>query len=177
MSAETPSAGRTGRGMMIPGLIVLALACALAVAGFVVWGGEDQPSRQEIVAQRGAKVMPFDLTATTHQFDSTPTGAVELVTANSADDTTQIDLIRKHLLTEAARFKQGDFGDPAAIHGSNMPGLRALTRSAGRIDVTYAEVPAGASITFTTSDPELRSGLADWIMAQNMDHGTGMHHG
>ena len=58
-----------------------------------------------------------------------------------------------------------------------MPGLQTLARSAGRIDVTYAEVPAGAGITFATSDPELRSALADWIMAQNMDHGTGMHHG
>jgi len=58
-----------------------------------------------------------------------------------------------------------------------MPGLAALTKSAGRITVTYADLPAGATITFTTNDPALDAALADWVMAQNMDHGTGMHHG
>lgn len=99
------------------------------------------------------------------------------MTADSADDSTQVDLIRQHLRTEATRFEQGDYGDPAAIHGHDMPGLQTLTQSAGRIDITYAELPAGARITFTTDDPALRSALADWIMAQNMDHGTGMNHG
>ena len=177
MSPDPSSTGRRGRRLLIPGMVLAALACVLAVAGFAVFGRDDNPIRQEIVAQRGSNVMPFDLTSTTHQFDTTATGAVETVTANSADDTTQIHLIREHLRTEATRFKRGDFGDPAAIHGHDMPGLQTLTQSAGRIDITYAELPAGARITFTTHDPALRSALADWIMAQNMDHGTGMNNG
>jgi hypothetical protein len=176
MSPEPSSTGRRRRRLLIPGLVLAALTCALVVAGFVVFGRDDTPTRQEIVAERGAKVMPFDLGATTHHFDTTPTGAVETVTADSADDSTQIDLIRQHLRTEATRFEQGDFGDPAAIHGHDMPGLQALAQSAGRIDIAYTEVPAGARITFTTKEPAMRSALADWITAQNMDHGTGMNH-
>lgn len=177
MSPDSTSTGRRRRRLLIPGLVLAALTCALVIAGFVVFGRDDTPTRQEIVAERGAKVMPFDLDATTHHFDTTATGAVETVTADSADDRTQVDLIREHLRTEATRFEQGDFGDPAAIHGHDMPGLQTLTERAGRIDITYAELPAGARITFTTDDPTMRSALADWIMAQNMDHGTGMNHG
>lgn len=177
MSHDPASPPSRRRRLLIPGLVVVTLAGLLVVAGFVVFGPDDTPTRQEVVAQRGSKVMPFDLNATQHHFETTATGAVETVTADSADDSTQVDLIRQHLRTEATRFEQGDYGDPAAIHGHDMPGLQTLTQSAGRIDITYAELPAGARITFTTDDPALRSTLADWIMAQNMDHGTGMNHG
>jgi hypothetical protein len=177
MSPDPASPPSRRRRLLIPGLVVVALAGLLVVAGFMVFGPDDTPTRQEIVAQRGSQVMPFDLNATQHHFETTATGAVETVTANSPDDSTQVDLIRQHLRTEATRFEQGDYGDPAAIHGHDMPGLQTLTQSAGRIEITYTELPAGARITFTTDDPALRSALADWIMAQNMDHGTGMNHG
>ena len=165
------------RRLVVGTLVVAVIVAGGAVTALFVARHHHTPTRQEVVAQRGASVMPFDLNATRHQFESTPTGAVETVTANHADDTTQIDLIRRHLASEAKRFDTGDYGDPAAIHGDNMPGLAALKQSAGRITVTYAERRAGASITFTTTDPTLLSALADWVMAQNMDHGTGMNHG
>ena len=165
------------RRLLIGGVVAAVLLAGGAVTALVVTQRHHTPTRQEIVAQRGASVMPFDLNATSHQFESTPTGAVETVTANRADDTTQVDLIRRHLAGEAKRFETGDYGDPAAIHGDNMPGLAVLKQSAGRITVTYTERPAGATITFTTTDPALHSALADWVMAQNMDHGAGMGHG
>ena len=163
--------------LLVPTVVAILVVSGAAIAAYVVTHHHHTPTRQEIVARRGASVMPFDLNATRHQFESTPTGAVETVTANHADDTTQVDLIRRHLAGEAKRFATGDYGDPAAIHGNNMPGLAALRQSAGRITVTYAERPAGATITFTTTDPDLHSALSDWVMAQNMDHGTGMDHG
>ena len=95
---------------------------------------------------------------------------------DSPEDTTQIDLVRQHLQAEATRFGQRDFSD-AAIHGRGMPGSQALTQSAGRIDIVYNERPAGATITFSTDDPGMRSAPADWVMAQDTDHGTGPHHG
>ena len=177
MSPDPASPLSRRRRLLIPGLVVAVLAGLLVVAGFMVFGPDDTPTRQEIVAQRGSKVMPFDLNATQHHFEATATGAVETVTADSPDDSTQVGLIRQHLRTEATRFEQGDFSDPAAIHGHDMPGLQTLAQSAGQIDVAYTEPPAGATITFTTADPGMRSALADWIMAQNMDHGTGMNHG
>ena len=168
---------RHRRRLLVPTVVAIIVMSGAAMAAYVVTQHHHTPTRQEIVAERGASVMPFDLNATRHHFESTPTGAIETVTANRADDTTQVELIRRHLAGEAKRFETGDYGDPAAIHGDNMAGLAALKESAGRITVTYAERPAGATITFTTTDPALHSALADWVMAQNMDHGTGMNHG
>jgi hypothetical protein len=166
-----------GRSRRVKTLVAALLLAIGGVAAYVVARHDLTPTRQEVIADRGALVMPFDLNATRHQFETTGTGAVETVTANSADDTTQINLIRQHLVSEATRFQTGDYGDPAAIHGANMPGLAALKQSRGRVAVTYVERPAGATITFSTTDPELRAALADWVMAQNMDHGTEMNHG
>jgi len=111
MSPDSNPPGCRRPRLLIPGLLLGVLVGVLVVAGFVVFGSDDTPTRQEMVAQRGSKVMPFDLNATKHQFDITASGAVETVTASGPDD------------------------------------------------------------------PTMRSALADWVMAQNMDHGTGMNHG
>ena len=85
MSHDPASPPSRRRRLLIPGLVVVTLAGLLVVAGFVVFGPDDTPTRQEVVAQRGSKVMPFDLNATQHHFETTATGAVETVTADSAD--------------------------------------------------------------------------------------------
>ena len=177
----TPPDGAPAQGprrrLVLGGFALAIVAVVVAAVAIIFAERNDHPTRQEVVARRGSKIMPFGLNATTHQFDTNSTGAFETVTANNADDSEQTDLIRSHLRNEAIRIQQEDFGDPAAIHGHDMPGLEALTRSAGQIDVDYSDVPAGARITLTTRNPELRAALAEWVMAQNTDHGTGMNHG
>lgn len=116
--------------------------------------------------------MPFDLEETTHRFLPTDDGLRQEVVADHPNDTTQIDLVRQHLTAEAERFRAGDFGDPASIHGADMPGLAELSAGATNIEITYAELPDGATLTFQTTDPELVQALHDWGEAQISDHGT-----
>jgi hypothetical protein len=133
-------------------------------------------ARRAEVAERGADVMPFDLDATTHVFSPTPTGGIQTVHADDPSDTEQVRLIREHLAEEADRFATGDFGDPATIHGHDMPGLAALEDGHARISVAYAERDAGATLTYRTADPTLVDAIHDWFAAQVHDHGEHAEH-
>ena len=132
-------------------------------------------SRRAEVAARGALVMPFDLERTTHVFTPTVEGGVQTVVADDADDREQVRLVREHLSGEAGRFRRGDFADPAAIHGDEMPGLAELREGASRIRVEYADVPAGGRIRYSTGDPALARVLHAWFAAQRSDHGAHAH--
>jgi len=128
--------------------------------------------RRAEIADRGADVMPFDLDATTHRFEPSEAGLVQTVVADEPSDTAQVDLIRDHLAQEADRFGRGDYGDPAAIHGDDMPGLAELEAGARRIDVSYDDEPAGGRIDYSTTDAALVAALHRWAEAQTMDHGA-----
>jgi hypothetical protein len=116
--------------------------------------------------------MPFDLEATTHRFEPTSGGLVQTVVADDPDDAEQVDLVREHLAAEAERFRRGDYGDPARIHGDDMPGLADLEAGADAITITLAEVDAGARLTFATDDLDLLDALHRWAAAQTTDHGA-----
>jgi hypothetical protein len=127
--------------------------------------------RQLEVAAKGAEVMPFDLERTTHIFSKQEHGGVQQVIADDGD-AEQIALIRAHLAEEAARFSQGNFHDPAMIHGEQMPGLHELMMGASQITIDYSELPAGAQILYTTADPVLVTAIHGWFDAQVADHGA-----
>ncbi|GHB79002.1 hypothetical protein GCM10010306_086230 [Streptomyces umbrinus] len=148
-----------------------ALGAALLIGGPQQDGGEGRPGRQEAVAERGRTVMPFDLEETTHHFTPTRTGGVQDVVADQPDDAWQVSLIRTHLQQEAKAFGRGDFGDPAQIHGDDMPGLTELQGGYKHIEVRYRERPDGATLTYTTDEPALVDALHDWFEAQLGDHG------
>ena len=154
---------------MIRPFVVAALIGAMACPA------QAQTSRQEDVAQKGAVVMPFDLARTRHFFDDRPTGGVETVTANDAKDARQVDLIRSHLQAEAQRFSRGDFSDPAAIHGQEMPGLSTLASAGGKLKIVYRAVPAGGSILFTSQDAAVVGAIHQWFAAQRSDHDAHAH--
>lgn len=129
-------------------------------------------STQEHVHRMSHTVMPFDLSKTVHVFRMTESGGVLKVIAKDLRTTDQVALIRQHLQHEARRFRQGDYSDPAALHGAGMPGLAELQAGASRIDVSYAEIPAGAEITFATPDLHLLTALHRWFGAQLSEHGA-----
>ncbi|MGH3998037.1 MAG: hypothetical protein ACRDTJ_11310, partial [Pseudonocardiaceae bacterium] len=124
-----------------------------------------------------AEVMPFDLDATTHIFDKTTSGVIERIVADDPQNVSQIRLVREHLTKEEVRFEGGDFSSPAAIHGDDMPGLKELSAGATKIDIEYTEIPTGAELTFTTTDPALVRALSDWADAQVFDHGEHANQG
>lgn len=129
-------------------------------------------TRQENVHQAARQVMPFDVAKTVHIFEMTQIGGVLRVIAKNPGAADQVALIREHLQGEAEKFQKGDFGDPARLHGADMPGLKDLQAGAARIKVTYAEVPTGAEIAFLTPDLKLLTALHRWFGAQLSEHGT-----
>jgi hypothetical protein len=156
----------------VAGVLLVALAV-------VACGGDEGPeasNRQDEVADRGADVMPFDLEATTHGFEPTPTGLQETVVADDPADDEQVELVQEHLAQEATRFRAGDYGDPAAIHGQDMPGLAELEAGAGDVTIELANLVDGARLTFTSSDPQLVDALHRWGEAQTSDHGEHAEH-
>ena len=158
----------------MPSKFATVLLAAILVGGGAIGGavisGED-PSRQQVVAERGAQVMPFSLDATTHVFDATAQGGTQRVVAKNVDDTREIGLIRQHLREEADAFSRGgDFADPAAIHGEDMPGLDTLRAGYQDIDVRYRDLPDGAEIAYRTDSPDVAAAVRAWFDAQLGDH-------
>jgi hypothetical protein len=144
-------------------------AAILMLIGGVTASAE---TRQEHVHQMAHSVMPFDVSRTVHIFKMTESGGVQRVIAKDPGATDQIALIRQHLEHEAGRFAQGDYSDPAKLHGPDMPGLKELQQGAAGIKVSYAALAAGAEIRFETADLHLLTALHRWFGAQLSEHGA-----
>jgi hypothetical protein len=129
-------------------------------------------NRQAEVAARGAQVMPFKLSATTHIFTKTPRGGIQKVVAKDPKDTAQLAMIRTHLTEIAQAFQRGDFSGPTQTHGAQMPGLAKLkTANPGELSIRYRELANGAQIEYSSRIPELILAIHDWFDAQLADHG------
>ena len=129
-------------------------------------------TQQEHVHQMAHSVMPFALSKTIHIFKMTESGGVQRVIMREPGDSDQIALIQQHLKHEVERFQHGDYTDPAALHGADMPGLKELRAGAAEIQVSYTALPSGAEITFTTSDLHLLTAIHRWFGAQLSEHGA-----
>ncbi len=129
-------------------------------------------TRQQHVHQKSHDVIPFELSKTTHIFKMTESGGIQRVIAKDPSAADQIALIQQHLKHEAERFQQGNYSDPATLHGADMPGLKDLQAGASKVKVSYASLPAGGEITFKTSDLHLLTALHRWFGAQLSEHGA-----
>lgn len=127
---------------------------------------------QEHVHRMAHSVMPFDMEKTLHIFKMTESGGVQQVIAQDAGAGDQIALIQEHLEREAERFQNGDYSDPATLHGADMPGLQDLRLGASDIEVSYRALPMGAEITFETTDLHLITAIHRWFGAQLSEHGA-----
>lgn len=151
------------------GAVAATVIVAVAGGGWYVLA-DDGSATDPMTAQAG-QVMPFDLARTTHTFTKTDTGGVEKVVVKDPSDTRNRALIRSHLAKEASLFRTGNYSDPAKIHGMDMPGLKELEAGAARVNVTYADLPDGAQITYASTEPALISALHSWFDRQVADHG------
>jgi hypothetical protein len=111
-------------------LIALAAGSLLLVAagGWVTADSDRAFERQQLVAERGANVMPFDLDATTHIFEPTATGGVQTVVADDPSDTEQVGRVRDHLRRERDQFSVGEFGDRPRSTATPCPVSRCSRR-------------------------------------------------
>ena len=147
---------------------------AKVVAAFVLFGTAVvfAQTRQEHVHQMAHSVMPFDMSKTVHIFKMTESGGVMRVVAKDSGAADQIALIQKHLQHEAGQFEEGNYSDPAMLHGANMPGLKELQEGASHVKVSYSALPDGAEITFETKDIHLLTAVHRWFGAQLSEHGA-----
>jgi len=127
---------------------------------------------QEHVHGAAHGVMPFDMSKTMHVFVMNDEGGVQKVVAREGAGADQVDMIRHHLQHEAEAFAQGDFADPAHLHGNSMPGLADIKKAAGKIQVTYSPLPSGAQITFQATDIHTITAIHRWFGAQLSEHGA-----
>ncbi len=136
-------------------------------------------ARLDEVECRGKQVMPFSLAQTVHVFSKMEKGGRQQVIVKDSSADKQIKLIRTHLAKIAKNFAQGDFSDPEKIHGSDMPGLKALQAAKrGEIAIHYQEIPKGAEILYITNNLDLVNAIHQWFDAQLSDHArhATMHH-
>ncbi|TKK84067.1 aspartate carbamoyltransferase [Herbidospora galbida] len=127
----------------------MAVLALVAAAATVYVSLDRQTDRHAEIEAKSRQVMPFDLESTTHRSAKSAFGGVQTVTSDDPQDT-----------EEAARFTTGDYGDPASIHGGEMPGLNHLEQG-------HAEL----------ADPSLITALHAWFDAQVSDHGRHAEHG
>lgn len=175
-SGRRPGSSRFYRAVAAVSVIAI-IAMGLFALGRWLDRDDGLEARQREVAERGATIMPFDLEATTHVFAPTDDGGVQTVVADHPGDTEQIVLIRSHLRDEVAAFRSGDFGDPATIHGHEMPGLSVLEARSDRLTITYQDQPDGGEVIYRSSDPVVVHALHDWFAAQLRDHGDAAESG
>ena len=147
--------------------LLFVLALVLLLGGC---GSDHAEKRQHEVADRGTEVMPFDLDRTTHIFEKLENGGMQQVLSDD-QDADQIQRIQAHLEEEAGRFSQGDFHDPAMIHGHDMPGLHELVMGYDKMSIVYSELENGGQILYTTQDSSMVVAVHTWFDAQLADHG------
>ena len=148
------------------------LATSIVILPLINCDGVIAQTQQQHVHDMSHGVMPFDVAKTVHIFTMTESGGVERVVVKDRIYADQVLLIQQHLRKEAERFQQGDYSDPAALHGANMPGLKDLQFGARRVKVSYSDLSDGAQITFQTSDPHLLTAIHRWFGAQLSEHGA-----
>ena len=127
-------------------------------------------ARQEEIAQKGAKAMPFNVHNSTRVFQKNTYGGIQQVLAKDPNDKDLIDAIRTHLETEAERFSRGDYSDPTKIHGKDMPGVQYLRKvKPGQIAITYRNLPTGAAVDYVGRDAATVDAIHKWFDAQLSD--------
>lgn len=168
---EVPEVQGGNPMMMLPRaghfFLVSAVSFLLLTCGSVL--GQSQ---QEHVHNMSHSVMPFEMAKTVHIFKMTDSGGVQRVVVRDSGYADQVTLIQQHLQKEAGRFRQGNYSDPAALHGNEMLGIKELQLGAKRVKVSYTSLPEGAEIRFETTDLHLVTALHRWFGAQLSEHGA-----
>jgi hypothetical protein len=123
--------------------------------------------------ERGAHVMGFDQTKTTHHFLLFKNGGAIDVAVNDPADKSDLDAIRAQLPHIAMMFGSGNFEAPMLVHDTNVPGTAAMTRLKDRIAYHYVETAHGGRVDITTTDAEALAAVHAFLKFQISDHKTG----
>jgi hypothetical protein len=132
---------------------------------------QDPQDHHAGVMKRGAHVMGFDQTTTTHHFRLSRSGGIIEVTANDAADTAAITQIQTHLQHIAKMFSEGNFTAPMLIHAQEPPGVADMKRAGAAIGFKYEPLPRGGQVVLNTSTHV--NAVHEFLRFQITDHKTG----
>ena len=124
-------------------------------------------------AQRGDHVMGFSHDKTTHHFRLLNDGGTIEAVANDAADSASRQEIREHLQHIASMFSQGDFNAPMLIHDRTPPGVPTMKRLRSQIQYRVEDVPNGARVRVSSSNPKAVAAIHDFLRFKIQDHQTG----
>jgi hypothetical protein len=124
--------------------------------------------------ERGKMAMGVDQYKSAHQFDVLPNGG-RIALEMRDFDSLAVAQIRAHLKLIQHAFQAGDFSTPEFVHMRAMPGTDVMSRRRSLIDYTYADLPRGAEVRITTTDPESLAAIQKFMEAQRVDHKAAGH--
>jgi len=151
--------------MRLAALLALTVASSLAAQnGF------------DSMQSRGKTTMGVDQYTSTHVFDDLPNGGrIEL--QRDSSDSAGTAKIRAHFATIAKAFKAGDFSSPEFVHAQSVSGTAVMAAKKGEITYTVKDLPHGAELLITTSDPAAVTAIHEFLMFQRHEHhAAGMTH-
>ena len=131
-----------------------------------------QDSAFAAVQQRGGMAMGVDQYTSEHKFDITADGGRIALERDSVDSLGVLQ-IRTHMKLIQHSFESGDFSAPSFVHQRDMPGTDVMSKKRDVITYAYEDLPRGGAVVITTSDSAARAAIADFLMAQRMDHRAG----
>jgi hypothetical protein len=152
--------------------VFLALFSTLVIAQQPDSSPNSEHDAHAKMNERGDRGMGFSQTATTHHFLLKPTGGVIQAEANDPNDTASRGHIRMHMRHIAHAFASGDFDIPMFVHDTTPPGVPEMKRLASKISYRFQEIPSGARVVITTSDPEAKAAIHKFLRFQIDEHQT-----
>jgi hypothetical protein len=147
--------------MRLAALLALTFASSLAAQnGF------------DSMQSRGKTAMGVDQYTSTHVFDDLPNGGrIEL--QRDSSDSAGTAKIREHFAKIAKAFKAGDFSSPEFVHAQSVSGTGVMTAKRDAINYTVKDLPHGAELLITTSDPDAVAAIHEFLMFQRHEHHAG----
>lgn len=119
--------------------------------------------------ERGGRIMRVDQYQSVHRFDALPDGGrIEL--QSLAGDSADVAQIRRHFGEIHALFVAGDFSTPMAVHATAVPGTGVMAERRSRIRYTLRDLPNGAELRLTTTDPEVVRAIHEFLAFQRGEH-------
>ncbi len=132
-----------------------------------------QMKKEAAMKNHGALAMGFDQDKTTHHFDLTANGGSIAVDANDPADRSSRDQIRAHLEEIAGAFGQGVFAKPLMTHSEFPAGVPVMQRLKSEISYVFQQTGRGGIVRISTSNPEARAAIHEFLKYQITEHTTG----
>jgi hypothetical protein len=119
--------------------------------------------------------MGVDQYTSQHVFESLPEGGRIVLERDDPSDQAAIGTIRAHMRDVEAAFQNGDFRLPGLVHAQEVPGTRVMAEKRGAIVYRAIDRPRGAEVRITTTDPDARAAIREFLAFQRSDHRAAGH--